>query len=186
MSKKMPGKIDYPLWLEPPDPGLDEEYDIAASIRVLDEKLPKILQKWPDLRIRQSQSPSGFPRLEILLQVSNRTDSIQALETTFGIAGELGGWEVYDEITSWTIFGEEGRKAVLASIDRELREAARQRMRIILGLVLTAILLGIAALCFGALTGGLNGRRFTAGAVAGSILLAVVALFARRRLRPGG
>jgi hypothetical protein len=147
----MPRKIDYPFWLEPPDPGPDEEHDIAALTRELDEKLPKILWRWPGLRVRPSKFPSGLPRLEILLQVSNREDSMQALETALEIAGELGGWDVYDELTSWTIVGEEGRKAVLASIDQELREAARQRMKIVLGLVLAAILLGIAALCFGAL-----------------------------------
>lgn len=182
----MPWKIDYPLWLEPPDPGPDEEHDLAALNRDFDEKLPKILRKWPDLRVRPSKLPSGLPCLEILLQVSNREASMQALETAFGIAGELGGWDVHDELTSWTVVGEEGRKAVLASIDQELREAARQRRRIVLGLVLTAILLGIGALCFGALTGDLDGRQFTAGTVAGSILLAAFALFVRRRLRPDG
>ena len=60
----MPRKIDYSFWLEPPDPGTDEEYDIPAVARELDERFPEVLRKWPDIRLRRSKLPSGLPRVD--------------------------------------------------------------------------------------------------------------------------
>ena len=47
----MPRKIDYSLWLEPPDPGPDGEYDILAVARELDKKLPARwrMERWIEI-----------------------------------------------------------------------------------------------------------------------------------------
>lgn len=170
----MPRKIDYSLWLEPP--GRDEEYDIPAVTRELDEKLPEVLRKWPDIRIERSRFPSGLPRIEILLRVSSREDSLQALEAAFGIARDLGGWEIHDEQTSWTV-NEEDRQALLADIDRELQDSARQRMETWVHLALVPLIIGFCVLSLGALAGIVSGWLFLA-VVLGLIVLGV---FVKRR-----
>ena len=175
-------KIDYSLWLEPPGP--DEEYDIPAVTRELDEKLPEVLRKWPDIRVERSKFPSGLPRIEILLRVSNREDSAQALEAVFGIARDLGGWEIHDEQTSWTIGEEEDRQELLDGMEQAIEGQARWRMERWIELAFVPIVIVFVFLSLGAVAGLVSGWLFLAFVLA----LIVLGVFVKRRMpsRPGG
>lgn len=170
----MPRKIDYALWLEPPD----EEHDIPAVARALDEKLPEVLRKWPDIRMKRSKFPSGLPRVEILLRISNREDSAQALEAVFGIARDLG-WEIHDEQTSWMIGEEEDRHELLDGMERAIEDEARWRMERWIEIAFVPLVIGFCFLSLGAWAGIVSGWLFLA-MVLGLIVLAV---FVKRRKR---
>lgn len=171
----MPRKIDYALWLEPPD----EEHDIPAVARALDEKLPEVLRKWPDIRMKRSKLPSGLPLVEILLRISNREDSAQALEAVFGIARDLGGWEIHDEHTSWTIGEEEDRQELLDGMERAIEHEAGWRMERWIEIAFVPLVVVFVVLSLGAVAGLVSGW-LVAAAVLGLIVLAV---FVRRRKR---
>lgn len=174
----MPPKIEYALWLEPPD----EEPDIPAVERELDEKLPEVLRKWPDVRIRRSKFPSGLPRVEILLRISNCEDSAHALEAVFGIARDLGGWEIHDEHTSWTV-GEEDRQELLDEMERAIEDEARWRMERRIEIAFVPLVIGFCFLSLGALAGIVSGWLFLAVV----LVLMVFGAFLKRRMpsRPG-
>lgn len=179
----MTRKIDYALWLEPPDPGPDEDYDIPFVTRELDAKLPEVLRKWPGIRIKQSKLPSGLPLVEILLRVSNREDSAQALEAVFGIARDLGGWEIHDEQTSWTIGEEEDRQELLDGMERAIEQQARWRMERWIETAFVPIVVVFVFLSLGAVAGIVSGWLFLAFV----LVLIVLGVFVKRRMpsRPG-
>lgn len=178
----MPRKIDYSFWLEPPDPGTDEEYgeeeesDIPAVVRELDDRFPEVLQKWPDIWIRRSKFPSGLPRVEILLRISNREDSAQALEAVFGIAKDLGGWEIHSEHTSWTI-GED-RQELLDGMEQEIENQALWRMQRWIEIAFVPLVIVFCSLSLGALAGLVSGWLFLAFFLA----LIVLGVFVKRRM----
>ena len=179
----MPRKIDYSLSLEPPDPGPDEEYDIPAVARELDEKLPELLRKWPRIRIQRSQFPSGLPCIELLLRVSNREDSAEALEAVFGIARDLGGWEIHDEHTSWTIGEEEDRQELLDGMEQAIEHETRWRMERWIEIAFIPLVIVSVLLSLGALAGLISGWLLLAFVLA----LIVLGIFVKRRMpsRPG-
>lgn len=179
----MPRKVDYSLWLEPPDPGTDEEYDIPAVARELDERFPEVLRKWPDIRLRRSKLPSGLPRVEILLRISNRGDSAQALEAVFGIARDLGGWEIHDEQTFWTIGDEEDRQELLDGMEQAIERQAHWRMTRWIEIAFVPLVIVFCSLSLGALAGLVSGWLFLAFVLA----LIVLGIFLKRRMssRPG-
>ena len=169
----MPRKIEYTFWLEPPDPAPDEEHDIPAVARELDEKLPEILRRWPHIRIQRAKLPSGLPRVELLLRISNREDSAEALEAVFGIARDLG-WEIHDEQTSWTIGEEQDRQELLDGMERAIEEEVRWRLERWAGIAIVPIIIVFCSLFFGALAGFVSWWLFLAialGSIAPAVLL---------------